>query len=43
MEASNNLKQAELYYISGNDWKTAVNMYRKADMWEEAYRVMNCL
>jgi hypothetical protein len=39
MEAANNFKQAELYYVSGNDWKTAVNMYRKADMWEEAYRV----
>ena len=43
MEAANNFKQAELYYVSGNDWKTAVNMYRKADMWEEAYRVKSFL
>lgn len=39
MEAASNLKQAEMYYVNANDWKTAVNMYRKADMWEEAHRV----
>jgi hypothetical protein len=39
MEATNNFKQAELYYVSVNDCKTAVNIYRKADILEEAYRV----
>ena len=38
-EEANNLKQAELYYIQGNDWKTVVNMYRKVDMWDDAYKV----
>ena len=33
------MKQAELYYIQGNDWKAAVNMYRRVDNWEEAYKI----
>jgi len=39
LEAAGNLKQAEAYYIQGNDWKTVVNMYRRIDNWEDAYRV----
>ena len=39
LEANNNLKQAELYYVQGNDWKNAVNMYRRVDMWEDAYKI----
>lgn len=38
-EAMNNLKQAETYFVLGSDWKSAVNMYRRADNWEEAYKV----
>lgn len=33
------MKLAETYFINGNDWKSVVNMYRRADMWEDAYRV----
>ncbi len=39
LEAANNLKQAEIYYLQANDWKTVVNMYRRVDMWEDAYKV----
>ncbi|ESP05446.1 hypothetical protein LOTGIDRAFT_228027 [Lottia gigantea] len=39
MEGENNLRQAELHYVEGEDWKAAVNMYRAADMWDESYRV----
>lgn len=38
-EAMNNFKQAETYFVLGGDWKSAVNMYRRADNWEEAYKV----
>lgn len=38
-ETVNNLKQAEAYYVLGGDWKSAVNMYRRADNWEDAYKV----
>eukprot|EP00056_Hartaetosiga_gracilis_P018831 m.12051 g.12051 ORF g.12051 m.12051 type:complete len:1743 (+) comp7113_c0_seq1:45-5273(+) len=31
--------QAETYYVRGGKWKDAVNMYRTADMWEDAHRV----
>ena len=30
---------AEKHYINGGDWKTAVNMYRLADMWDDSFRV----
>lgn len=38
-ESMKNYKQAELYFIQANDWKSAVNMYRKIDNWEDAYKV----
>lgn len=38
-ETMNNFKQAETYFVLGGDWKSAVNMYRRADNWEEAYKV----
>ena len=31
--------QAEKYFVRGDDWKAAVNMYRAANQWEDAYRV----
>ncbi|KER27764.1 hypothetical protein T265_05253 [Opisthorchis viverrini] len=43
LEKEGNLKQAEQYYMEAKDWKSAVNMYRTRDQWEEAYRVAsNC-
>jgi intraflagellar transport protein 172 len=39
LEQSNNIKQAENYYIKGNDWKAAINMYRRLDNWEESYKI----
>ncbi|KAK4304616.1 hypothetical protein Pmani_023493 [Petrolisthes manimaculis] len=39
LEQENNYHEAEKYFIAGANWKAAVNMYRGADMWEDAYRV----
>ncbi|KAM4772549.1 intraflagellar transport protein 172 homolog [Rhinophrynus dorsalis] len=39
LEAEGRLREAEYHYLEGNDWKATVNMYRGADMWEEAHRV----
>lgn len=39
LEKENNYHEAEKHFIAGADWKAAVNMYRGADMWEDAYRV----
>ena len=39
LEASNNIKQAENYYVKGNDWKAAINMYRRLDNWEESFKI----
>ncbi|KAK4299690.1 hypothetical protein Pmani_028048 [Petrolisthes manimaculis] len=39
LEQENNYHEAEKHFIAGADWKAAVNMYRGADMWEDAYRV----
>jgi intraflagellar transport protein 172 len=39
LEAANNLRQAEIYYIKGEDWKSAVMMYKNLNMWEEAYKI----
>ncbi|CAH8637155.1 unnamed protein product [Heterobilharzia americana] len=39
LESEGNLKQAEQYYLEAKDWKSAVNMYRSRDRWEDAYRV----
>ncbi|EDV25844.1 uncharacterized protein TRIADDRAFT_24195 [Trichoplax adhaerens] len=35
----NQFRQAEHHFLEANDWKSAVNMYRSKDMWEDAYRV----
>ncbi|XP_053566907.1 LOW QUALITY PROTEIN: intraflagellar transport protein 172 homolog [Bombina bombina] len=39
LEAEGRLREAEHHYLEAKDWKAAVNMYRSADMWEEAHRV----
>jgi hypothetical protein len=39
MEAESNWKGAEHHYLSAEDWKAAVSMYRASSMWEDAYRV----
>jgi intraflagellar transport protein 172 len=39
LETEGNYKEAEQYYIEAKDWKSAVNMYRANDLWDEAIRV----
>ena len=39
MEGEGQHKGAEKHYIEGGDWKSAVNMYRIADMWDDAFRI----
>lgn len=39
LESEGQFQQAETHYVSGDDWKSAVNMYRGKDMWDDAYRV----
>lgn len=39
MEESGRLREAEQNYIAAGEWKSAVNMYRNAEQWEDAYRV----
>lgn len=38
LENENSLRRAEHHYSEGGEWKSAVNMYRQREMWEEAYR-----
>lgn len=33
------LRAAEEHHILGGDWKGAVDMYRNAEMWNDAYRI----
>ncbi|KAE8605809.1 hypothetical protein XENTR_v10015326 [Xenopus tropicalis] len=39
LETEGSYQEAEYHYLEGSDWKAAVNMYRGADMWEDAHRV----
>ena len=39
LEQEGNHRAAEKHYVSAGDWKSAVHMYRGADLWEDAYRV----
>ncbi|XP_030838935.1 intraflagellar transport protein 172 homolog isoform X2 [Strongylocentrotus purpuratus] len=39
LENDGAMRQAEQHYLEAKDWKAAVNMYRTADLWDEAYRV----
>jgi intraflagellar transport protein 172 len=39
LEADGHLKEAEVHYIEGHDWKSAVSMWCANNEFEEAYRV----
>lgn len=39
LEAEGRIRQAEYHFIEGKDWKSAVAMYCKHNVYEEAYRV----
>eukprot|EP00003_Mantamonas_plastica_P015802 TRINITY_DN2657_c1_g2_i19.p1 TRINITY_DN2657_c1_g2~~TRINITY_DN2657_c1_g2_i19.p1 ORF type:complete len:1260 (+),score=465.50 TRINITY_DN2657_c1_g2_i19:139-3918(+) len=39
MANEHNYKGAESHFVAAGDWKAAVNMYRKADRWEDAIQV----
>lgn len=39
LEGEGNLRQAEQHFTEAGDWKSAINMYRTQDLWDEAYRV----
>lgn len=39
LEADGSHRQAEEYYARASDWKSAVNMYRANDLWDDAIRV----
>ena len=39
LETEGSMREAEKYYVAGQDPKAAINMYRAASRWEDAYRV----
>jgi len=39
LESDGIYKQAETHYVEASDWKSAVQMYRSHDMWDDALRV----
>ncbi|RWS06825.1 Wimple/ift172-like protein [Dinothrombium tinctorium] len=39
LESEGLYNQAESHYVAANEWKTAVQMYKNINKWEEAYRV----
>lgn len=39
LESEGNLKEAEKHYVDAKDWKSAVQMHRAHDNWEDALRV----
>ena len=39
LENEGNFKEAEKHYTDAKDWKSAVQMYRANDMWDDALRV----
>lgn len=39
LEASAHFREAESHYCEGGDWKSAVQMYRATNLWEDATRV----
>lgn len=39
LESERRFKDAEKHYVEAREWKTAVHMYRGAEMWEDAIRV----
>ncbi|KAL3991031.1 WD domain G-beta repeat family protein [Acanthocheilonema viteae] len=39
LEEKGDLRAAEEHYLFAGDWKGAVNMYRNAEIWNDAYRI----
>ncbi|CAF1635554.1 unnamed protein product [Rotaria magnacalcarata] len=39
LEQEKRYKEAEMHYIQAGDWKSAANMYRLLDSWDDAYRI----
>ena len=39
LEEGSHFGQAEHHYVCAEDWKSAVNMYRGREMWDDAHRV----
>lgn len=39
MEEKGDLRAAEEHYLFAGDWQAAVNMYRNAEIWSDAYRI----
>lgn len=39
LEENGRLREAEQHYVDAGEWKSAVNMYKQAEQWEDAYRV----
>lgn len=39
LEEKGRLKEAEEQYMQAGEWKSAINMYRAAEHWEDAYRI----
>ncbi|EFJ49307.1 intraflagellar protein IFT172 [Volvox carteri f. nagariensis] len=39
LEVEGNLREAEKHFVEAKDWKSAVQMYRQANQWEDALRV----
>lgn len=38
LEQEKRYKEAEIHYVQAGDWKSAANMYRLNDSWDDAYR-----
>lgn len=38
LEQDKRYKEAEIHYVQAGDWKSAANMYRLLDNWDDAYR-----
>lgn len=39
MESKGDLKEAEEQYMLAGDWSAAVNMYKNAEQWPDAFRI----
>ena len=39
LEEEGSLRQSESHYVEAGEWKTAVHMYRKRNLWDDAHRV----
>ena len=39
LETEGSYNLAEKHFIEAGDWKAAINMYRAADLWEDAFRI----